>query len=104
MATATLGFGLFNIEFKIGPSLTEPTPEAAFLLWRLGFGAAALASYAFAFRSTALLLIKYPTISGEQIARGPLLYTALEIGYTLIAFITTAFDIPAPLQNPYWRL
>ena len=94
IATAVVGFGLFNSEQLAGINL-RGSPETLLVpAFKLAFGLNALAQYGILVGAVGGLLKQETPVTGRQVAHGPLLLMAWVIVSVALIFIIGIFEMP----------
>lgn len=89
IAAAIIGFGLFGADFRYGGSVWSPA-----MLMRLLYGFMALIHYGVVIESVRRLIKQSSSVTGAQVANGPLFFTALLAAYVAMIFIVGVFETP----------
>ena len=95
IATAVVGFGLFGADFNTGTILLDPGSTASLARIKLGFGLAALLSYATVLVSVAAILRRRTNSTGQQLVAVPLYRMYLVLFFIGLIFVTGIFEEPA---------
>ena len=99
IATAVAGFGLFGTDFQTGSILW--TSGASGVIARVKFilAMAAVASYIATMLSVRKIMRQKDTVTGEQIANGPLALTFGETAYLAMIFFVGILEEPSPADG-----
>ena len=94
IATAVIGFGLFGSDQLAGIEFRGTSGMVLAATLKLLLGLHALAQYGVLILSVGGLLRQRTTVTGQQVAHGPLLQMALVMASVALIYIIGVFEIP----------
>ena len=98
IATAVIGFGLFGSDQLAGIDLRGSSETIFAMVFKLLLSLHALGQYAVLLLSVSSLLRQESSVTGRQVAHGPLLQMALVMTSVALIFIIGIFEI-SPAAN-----